>query len=64
MRNRETTERLEKLAQRVIKVTGVDVKGDKRRLRDVVYAKKIFYYSARKKLITFQRSLVHFKNLM
>ena len=55
MRNTETTEKLERLSQRVLNITGVDIKGDKRRLRDVVYAKKIFYYSARKKLITFQQ---------
>ncbi len=55
MRNKETTERLETIYNRVLKVTGVDIKADKRRLRDVVYAKKIFYYSARKKMITFQQ---------
>lgn len=55
MRNRETTEKLQVLADRVMKVTGIDILNDKRRLRDIVYAKKIFYYCARKKLITFQQ---------
>jgi chromosomal replication initiation ATPase DnaA len=55
MRNSEVTERLEKLYNRVLVVTGIDIKNEKSRLQDVVYAKKIFYYCARKKMFTFHQ---------
>jgi hypothetical protein len=41
MYNREIVERLEKIHKRVLQVTGVDVKTEKRRFQEIIYAKKI-----------------------
>ena len=46
-------EQLSTIVNRVEKVTGINVIGNKNRKQHIVYAKKLYCYSARKKNITF-----------
>lgn len=55
MYNREIEQRLEKIKQRVLEVTGVDVTVEKRRFQEIIYAKKIFCTVARQKKATFHQ---------
>jgi hypothetical protein len=55
MYNREIVERLEKIHKRVLEVTGVDVKKEKRRFQEIIYAKKIFCVVARQKRATYHQ---------
>lgn len=55
MYNREIEQRLEKIRERVLKVTGVDVVTEKRRFQEIIYAKKIFCTVARQKMATYHQ---------
>lgn len=55
MYNTRIEEQLEKISSRVLDVTGVNVREEKRRLREIVYAKKLFCVVARKYNVTYQQ---------
>lgn len=53
MYNKEIEQRLERIKDRVLRVTGVDVTKEKRRFQEIIYAKKIFCVVARQKMATY-----------
>ena len=52
-------EQLTTIVERVERVTGVNVNRNKTRLQHIVYAKKLYCYSARQKNITFHEIANH-----